>query len=178
MDVTDINGGFDSGPWARFAAAGYRSLSAYKDPSTQLGTPAGSVLPWRPPSNGVQGEEFQVDDASTELLYLPGMLGREPDHARWGAWAERALSQALAHTRDGQVNTWYFVLHVAGFGPEADEEALDAYLDGEGLQGDLEFYRDFLSNVTDPLVESGRVVYDSPEGMCAAWWGGREGCSG
>lgn len=87
------------------------------------------------------------------------------------------MSQALAHTREGMLNTWYFVLHVSGFGPEGDDAALEQYLEGPEVQADLEGYAEFLATVTNPLVEAGRVRYASPGGMGATWWAERAECA-
>jgi hypothetical protein len=168
---TDLNGGFLTAPWLTARLAGFTSLTAFKDPTTQLGLPRVQIQPWRP-ADGVGGSDpaaFMVHDPDGPLLYLPGHDIREVDHARFPGSAAQVMSQVLAHARPNYVNTWYFVLHVDGFGPIGDDAALDAYLAGDTFQADIAAYDQFLTDTADPLVDQGFLVYDTPAGMEATW---------
>lgn len=167
--VTDLNGGFGVGPWARLEAAGFRSLSAYKNADTQQGLPLGYAQPWRPADGTTSADEaaFGVHDPAGPLVYLPGMAVREADHARLADFGDRVLSQALAHTRAGFVQSWYFLDHVDAFGPSEDEDALAAWLEAGELAAELDLVERLFSDVLDPEVAAGRVRYASPTEVAA-----------
>lgn len=162
--VTDLNGGFGVGPWARLEAAGYRSLSAYKNADTQLGLSLGYAQPWRPADGTTSADEaaFATHDPEGPLVYLPGMAVREADHARLADFGDRVLSQALAHTRSGWVQSWYFLDHVDAFGPSDDEDALAAWLEAGELTAELDLVERLFTEVLDPEVAAGRVRYATP----------------
>lgn len=177
--VSDVNGGFVNALWSTFAATGMRSLTAYKNATTQQGLPYAFVQPWRPPDGAGDSDidAFMTHDPVGPLVYLPGGGDREQDHARFGEYAARTLSQVLPHTRDDRVNTWYFVLHIDDFSPGTDDDAaLDAYLSDGSFDADLAFYDAFLTEVTDPLVDAGRVRYATPWEMADLWLGQEAGC--
>ncbi len=172
VPTTDLNGGFGEAPWLDARLAGVTSLTAFKDPTTQLGLPHVQVQPWLVADGAgtADPEAFLLHDPEGPLLYLPGHDVREVEHARFPETAAHTLSQVLAHARDGYVNAWYWVLHVDGFGPSTDDpDALAAYLSGAGFAADLAAYDAFLTDTTDPLVASGSIVYDTPVGMATAW---------
>ncbi len=171
VTTTDLNGGFLTGDWSGAAAAGFTSLTAFKDPETQLGLPRVQLQPWLPADGATAAdpEAFLAHDPAGPLVYLPGHSLREADHARFPAAAANVMTQVLAHAHPDRVNTWYFVLHVDGFGAAADDPAaLDAYL-AEGLADDLAAYDTFLAALA-PHVASGAVVFDTPGGMADAWY--------
>ncbi|MFZ5482003.1 MAG: hypothetical protein ACOZNI_34905 [Myxococcota bacterium] len=177
VEVGDVNGGFRTADWALLREVGYQSLSAYKDPDTQAGLALAYAQPWRPPDGaGTENPDaFATHDAAGPLVYLPGAPVREVDHARVPDFSSRVLSQALAHTRTGFVNTWYFVLHVDDFGP-SDEDGRDAYLADGSLEGDLAEWDRALADVIDPLVSDGLVEYATPTQMARAWLDWEEAC--
>ncbi|MBM4365170.1 MAG: hypothetical protein FJ102_03070 [Deltaproteobacteria bacterium] len=160
VEPTDINGGFQLALYERFAAAGYWSMSAFKDPGTQAGLPRDSVVPWRP-RDGTGTDDvdaFLVHDDEGPLVYLGGGMQSEPAHDRVAEVARRRLSQLLAHAVDGEINTAYLVTHVDFFSPLGDDDAdWDAYIDDGRLDADLAHYDAMLSEVVDPLVDSGHV---------------------
>jgi hypothetical protein len=168
LRVTDMNGGFGTGPWGLVSREGIASVSAFKDPDTQAGTETSTTTPWRPPDGAGEADPdaFLVHDADGPVLYLPGSPTREVEHARMPSFARRQLSQALAHTRAGFVNTWYFVLHVDNFVPEDEEDREPYFTDGRFL-ADLAEYDRLLTEVLDPLVASGAVEHASPDSMAA-----------
>ncbi|MBM4391202.1 MAG: hypothetical protein FJ090_08775 [Deltaproteobacteria bacterium] len=160
VEPTDINGGFQLALYERFAAAGYWSMSAFKDPGTQAGLPRDSVLPWRPRDGTGTGDvdAFLAHDDEGPLVYLGGGMQSEPAHDRVAEVARRRLSQLLAHAVDGEINTAYLVTHVDQFSPLVDDDAdWDAYIDDGRLDADLAQYDAMLSEVVDPLVEAGHV---------------------
>lgn len=179
VGVSDLNGGFGLARWSTAASAGFTSLTAYKDPSTQGGLPHVQVQPWLV-ADGAGTDDpdgFLEHDPNGPLLYIPGHDVREVVHARFPESAGQVLSQVLAHAREGQVNTWYFVLHVDGFGPDDEGELFDAWLSEGGLEADLAHYDAFLTDIADPLVDDGLLVYDTPGGMRAAWDTWNTGCA-
>lgn len=175
--TADLNGGFVTALWSQARNAGFASLTAFKDPDTQSGLPHVQIQPWRP-GDGIGAanpEAFLAHDPDGPLVYLPGHDVREVDHARVPAFAEAVVSQVRAHTRAEHVNAWYFVLHVDGFGPSADDdEAYDAYL-ADGFAADLAHYGELL-DAWAPLVASGDLVYATPTEMTEAWLTWNAGC--
>lgn len=171
VSTSDLNGGFGEAPWLQARLAGITSLSAFKDPATQLGLPHVQVQPWRI-ADGVGSDDpeaFLLHEPEGPVLYLPGHDVREVEHARFPLVATQTLSQVLAHARVDHVNTWYWVLHVDGFGPSTDDEpALEAYL-ADAFADDLAAYDRFLTETTDPLAADGWVTYDTAVGMATAW---------
>lgn len=160
IGLRDINGGFQIAPYDRFASAGYWSMSAFKDPTTQSGLPRDSVLPWRPPdgTGTANVDAFLQHDDEGPMLYLGGAMQSEPAHDRVGELARRRLSQLLDHAAEGEVNTGYFVTHVDYFSPLGDDDTdWDAYIDDGRLDADLAYYDAMLGEVVDPLVAEGRV---------------------
>lgn len=177
LDVTDLNGGYGSGPWAEMAAAGIVSLSAYKDPATAAGLPLAYTQPWRPADGAASLDAFPVHDPDGPLVYLPGAPRREDDHARVGGFVDRVLSQVLGHTRPDVVNTWYFVLHVDRFGPgPGDAEEAEAYFDGGAFDADLAHWDAMLTDVVDPLVAARTVKYATPSEMADSWLDWESAC--
>jgi hypothetical protein len=176
VSTSDLNGGFAIGLWSVAEDAGIRTLTAYKDPSTQLGLPHVQIQPWRPADGTTTADPaaFMAHDPDGPLLYLPGYDTREADHTRFPTASAQVLSQVLAHARDGYVNTWYYVLHIDAFGPDASH--FQAYLDSGGLTDDLANYDAFLTETVDPLVAGGSIIYDGPEGMFRAWEAFQETC--
>lgn len=165
--VDDLNGGFGLGPWSTLDSIGYRSLSAFKNPDTQLGLAQGFTTPWRPPDGSTAADEagFTTHDPDGPLVFLPGMGTREVDTSRFVSYATRVLSQVRVHTRPGFVNTWYFIDHIDAYGPPGDAAELQAWIDAGGLEEALAPYDTFLGEVTDPLVASGDLTYSTPTDM-------------
>ncbi len=170
LDVRDLNGGFSLGIWNRMAASGMQSVTAFKNPDTQLDLAVPRVQPWRPSEGSGASDEaaFGLHDPHGPVVYLPGSGVREADHTRFGAYAQRHLAQVRAHAVAGFVNTWYFMEHVDGFGPDVSDPDFDAYLEA-GLAVDMAEIDAALATVVDPLVSSGQVQYGTPDTMRAAY---------
>lgn len=170
VEVRDLNGGFSLGIWDRMAAAGMKSLSAFKNPDTQLDLALPRVQPWRPADGSGASDEtaFALHDPQGPLVYLPGSGVREADHPRFSAYASGHLAQVRQHAVAGYVNTWYFMEHVDGFGPDVSDPDFDAYLE-TGLADDIAAIGAGLSTVIDPLVSTGEVHYSSPDAMHRAY---------
>jgi hypothetical protein len=168
LHVTDMNGGFGTGPWALVAREGIVSVSAFKDPDTQAGLDLAYTTPWRPPDGSGEADPtlFATHDPDGPVLYLPSAPTREVEHARMGEHVRRQMSQVLAHARAGFVNTWSFVLHVDNFVPD-DEEDRDAYFTDGRFEADLDAYDALLTDVLDPLVAAGAVEYASNDEIAA-----------
>lgn len=170
LDVNDLNGGFSLGIWQRMAAAGIQSVTAFKNPDTQLDLALPLVQPWRPADGTGAADEaaFSTHDPDGPVIYLPGSGVREADHARFASFAQAHLAQVRQHARAGFVNTWYFMEHVDGFGPDVHDADFDAYL-ADGLAADVAAIEAGLTTVIDPLVASGQVVYATPDAMRVAF---------
>lgn len=177
IDVDDVNGGFKLGIWSNLENSGVKSLTAYKNPDTQLDLARPHVQPWRPADGTSSADEdaFGEHDPSGPLVYLPGSGVREEDNARFGEFARRHLAQVREHTRADEVNTWYFIQHVDGFGPDVLSDEFDEYL-AEGLAADMATIDDVLSSVVDPLVASGEVEYSDPGRMRTAFREWEDAC--
>ena len=177
LDVNDLNGGFNTGQWSLVRDTGIRSLTAFKDPETQLGLATAFVQPWRPPDGAtfLEPDTFMTHDPAGPLVYLPGAPIKEADPSRYADFVRRVLSQARTHAREGWVNTWYFVVHIDQFGPE-DDDALALYLSDGSFAGDLAEYDRMLTEVTDPLEATEEVVYAVPADMARAWLEWEDGC--
>jgi hypothetical protein len=175
--TADLNGGFVTALWSEARSAGFASLSAYKNPETQGGLPRVQIQPWRPAdgTGAADPDAFLAHDPDGPLVYLPGHDVREVDHARAPAFMDAVVSQVRAHTRADHVNTWYFVFHVDGFGPSADDDAAyDAYL-ADGFAADLAPYGELL-DAWAPLVASGDLAYATTAEMTEAWLAWNAGC--
>jgi hypothetical protein len=170
VEVRDLNGGFSLGIWNRMAAAGIQSLSAFKNPDTQLDLARPRVQPWRPADGTGASDEmaFTLHDPRGPLVFLPGSGVREADPMRFSAYARRHLAQVRQHALAGYVNTWYFMEHVDGFGPDVSDPDFDAYVE-TGLADDMAEIDATLSTVIDPLVSAGEVQYSSPDAMRSAF---------
>lgn len=168
--VKDLNGGWNLAIWRTLAKAGLESLTAFKNPETQLDLARPHVQPWRPADGTGAADEdvFSTHDPDGPLIYLPGSGIRDADHARFSEFTRRHLSQVRAHARAGYVNTWYFMEHVDGFGPDASLDEFDEYL-ADGLDADLAHIDAGLTNVIDPLVAAGEVEYSNPDAMRRDW---------
>lgn len=178
LDVRDLNGGFSLGIWQRMAAAGIRSVTAFKNPETQLDLALPLVQPWRPADGTGADDEsaFSTHDPDGPVIYLPGSGVREADHARFAAFAQARLSQVRQHARAGFVNTWYLMEHVDGFGPDVHDPDFDAYL-SDGLAADIAAIDDGLTTVIDPLVADGQLTYSNPDAMRVAFEDWESGCA-
>ncbi|MFZ5477719.1 MAG: hypothetical protein ACOZNI_13170 [Myxococcota bacterium] len=177
-EVRDMNGGFATGAWGLASREGIVSVSAFKDPDTQLGLPLAYVQPWRPEdrTGTADLDAFVEHDPDGPVVYLPGSPTREVDHPRITEFVRRQLSQALAHVREGHVNTWYFVLHVDNFVPE-EEDDRDAYFADGRFEVDLAEYDRMLTEGVDPWVAARRVEPASPDTMTARVLAWEEACS-
>lgn len=177
VDVDDVNGGFQLGIWSDLAGAGLHSLSGFKNPETQLDLARPHVQPWRPADGTSASDEeaFGVHDPDGPLVFLPGSGIREEDNARFAEFARRHLAQVRGHTRSDEVNTWYFMQHVDGYGPDPLTDAFDDYI-ADGLDDDMALLDAALTDVIDPLVASGEVEYSDPERMREAFRNWEKAC--
>ncbi len=178
VDVKDLNGGFSLGIWKTLATSGLESITAFKNPDTQLDLARPHVQPWRPADGTGAGDEeaFGTNDPAGPMIYLPGSGVRDADHTRYSNFVQRHLAQARAHAKAGYVNTWYFIEHVDGFGPDAATDAFDTYVSDGGLAADMAQIDAGLTSVIDPLVASGEVVYSNPDAMRQQFQGWEQGC--
>lgn len=171
VTLDDLNGGFEIAAWQTVENAGYRSISAFKRGETQLGLTQGYTTPWRVADGAGAADEaaFVTHDPDGPVVFVPGMGTREADTSRFVSYASRVLSQARVHTRPGFVNTWYFIDHIDAYGPAGEPETVQKWIDSGGLDEALEPYETLLTEVLDPLVASGEVVYGSPSTMAQAF---------
>lgn len=170
LTLTDMNGGFTAAAWETVANDGVESLSAFKNSQTQAELGMATTQPWRPAEGSGDADEaaFETPTADGPVVYLPGTSIRENDHARFANFAERHLSQALAHARPDFVNTWYFIEHVDGFGPGNPDE-FGAYMTNGDFDADLAEIDAFFTETADPLVAAGSLAYATTTEMSAEY---------
>lgn len=178
IDVDDVNGGFKLGIWSNIENSGLKSLTGYKNPETQLDLARPHVQPWRPADGTSSADEdaFGEHDPDGPLVFLPGSGVREEDNARFGEFARRHLAQVREHTRADEVNTWYFIQHVDGFGPDVLSDEFDEYV-ATGLADDMATLDDVFTSILDPLVASGEVEYSDPGRMRTAFREWEDACT-
>ncbi len=151
------------------ACAGLDVYSDWKNPNTQS-TPLAltGVNPWRP-AGGTDGDDFSSltsHDPDGAVTYLPeGLFDREDfasvrksmkaDENAYFEYLKDSLLQSLAAARTDQVNVFHFTIHPGEFkGDPADAfAAIDR----------------FLTEVVDPLVESGQIEWATYSQMADAY---------
>ena len=142
------------------ADAGLSINSDWKNPSTQS-TPEllMGVHPWRPAA-GTNGEDvaaFATHDPEGPVIFLPGgfvdpvafanknLIKQEEGLEGWLDVLEEALLSSLDAARSDRVNVFHFTVHPGEFvGDPNDPYAM---------------LSDFLDDVIDPLVASGKVQW-------------------
>lgn len=177
--LTDLNGGFGTGPWAEVGAVGYSTVSVYKSPLTQLGLATAYTTPWRlaDGANATDEADFAAHAPDGPVVFLPGTGTRETDLARLPEYADRILSQVRAHARPDFTNTWYLTDHIDAYATSDDVDEVEAWLDAGGLDEALAPYDRLLDEVTDPLVASGELRYDTLPGLGAAFLAWESTCA-
>jgi len=179
VTLTDLNGGFGTGPWDEVGAVGYSAVSVFKSPETQGGLTLGYTTPWRLADGASAADEtaFAIHDPDGPVAFIPGTGTREADLPRLPDYADRILSQVRARARPGFVNTWYLTDHVDAYTPYSDAAELEVWLDGGGLDELLAPYDRLLDEVTDPLVAAGELVYTTVPDQGAAFLTWESGCA-
>ncbi len=151
------------------ACAGLDVYSDWKSPETQS-TPLAmtGVNPWRP-AGGTDGDDFSSltsHDPKGAVTYLPeGLFDREnfasvrksmkDDEYTYFEYLKDSLLQSLAAAKADRVNVFHFTIHPGEFkGDPADAfAAIDR----------------FLTEVVDPLVESGQIEWATYSQMADAY---------
>ncbi len=167
--VTDLNGNFDLSEWSLFASIGMKSMSAFKNASTQAGYQGHYVHPWRPsPGNPFLDEAaWAVPNPSGAIVYVPGECKQVTKfHSRLQERVLPGLSFALANASAGELTTWYFIGHVDSF---SSKEGLDhtTYILSEQYRQDMMYYERLLTDILDPLVARGYAEWSTPARMQA-----------
>ena len=140
--------------------AGLCINSDWKNPSLQS-TPASlmGIHPWRPAggTDGTNVTTFATHDPDGSIIFLPGgiidpvafanknLIKEEEGLEGWLDVLEEALEMSLAAADRDRVNVFHFTVHPGEFvgDPHAPYELL----------------ADFLDDVVDPLVASGRIQW-------------------
>ena len=152
------------------ANAGLSINSDWKNPNTQS-TPEllMGVHPWRP-AGGTNGEDvgaFATHDPKGSVIFLPGgivdpvafanknLIKQEEGLEGWLDVLETALLSSLDAARSDRVNVFHFTVHPGEFVGDPN----DPY----------EILSDFLDDVIDPLVASGRVQWATFSQMAEAF---------
>ena len=169
-EVTDHNGNFHYANVSALADVGIATWSAFKDHNTQSTFDRLFTNPWRPTACDAiaSPETFQIHDPSTSVVFVPGWgqaITRHPErlHDRLAGMLSRILCYADAH----RVNTFYIVTHVDHYGPEAEEpyiafdEVTGELTLHDGFSRDLGYWEETLSELIDPLVAEGYLVWTS-----------------
>lgn len=152
------------------ANAGLSINSDWKNPNTQS-TPEllMGIHPWRP-AGGTDGEDvaaFATHDPEGPVIFLPGgfvdpvafanknLIKQEEGLEGWLDVLEEALLSSLDAVRSDRVNVFHFTAHPAEFvGDPNDPYAMLA---------------DFLDDVIDPLVASGKLQWATFSHMADAF---------
>lgn len=149
------------------ACAGLKVNSDWKNPKTQT-TPLAlvGVNPWRPSggTDGVDLTAFLRHDPEGPVIFLPeGQYDRE-DFATYRNYVDpevyfqylaTALEASLAASQPNRVNVFHFTVHPGEFRGDPS----DPY----------RVIEDFLTNMVDPLVASGRVRWATYAEMAKAY---------
>ena len=152
------------------ANAGLSINSDWKNPNTQS-TPEllMGVHPWRP-AGGTNGEDvsaFATHDPKGSVIFLPGgivdpvafanknLIKQEEGLEGWLDVLEEALLSSLDAAQSDRVNVFHFTVHPGEFVGDPN----DPY----------EMLSDFLDDVIDPLVASGRVQWATFSQMAEAF---------
>jgi len=152
------------------AGAGLCINSDWKNPNSQS-TPQllMGIQPWRP-ADGTDGEDvaaFASHDPDGSIIFLPGgivdpiafanknLIKEQEGLEGWLDVLEDALMASLAAVRPDRVNVFHFTVHPAEFvgNPHAPYELL----------------ADFLDDVVDPLVATGRIQWATFSQMADAF---------
>ncbi len=152
------------------AGAGLSINSDWKNPNSQS-TPVSlmGIHPWRP-AGGTDGEDvaaFASHDPNGSIIFLPGgivdpiafanknLIKEQEGLEGWLDVLEDALMASLAEARSDRVNVFHFTVHPAEFvdDPHAPYELL----------------ADFLDDVVDPLVATGRIQWATFSQMADAF---------
>jgi hypothetical protein len=159
--------------------AGLFINSDWKNPTTQS-TPEllMGVHPWRP-AGGADGQDiaaFTIHDPEGSVIFLPGgivdpvafanknLIKQEEGLEGWLDVLEEALLSSLDAAQSDRINVFHFTVHPGEFVGDPN----DPY----------EILSDFLDDVIDPLVASGRVQWATFSQMAEAfeaWEAGHPG---
>ncbi|MBL7161381.1 MAG: hypothetical protein ISS57_02160 [Anaerolineales bacterium] len=171
VPVTDHNGNFDFTATSRFSEAGIKTLSVFKDKTTQSTYDRLINNPWRPgQGNALENlENFLSHDPNTQIIYIPGWgqaLTRHPQRV-----TERIrpmLSQVIRFADPQRVNSFYVITHVGHFYSRTGDLN---YLHYNESSGQVEYSVEFLEHLNDwdkmlsevivPLVEGGYLQWTS-----------------
>jgi hypothetical protein len=152
------------------AGAGLSINSDWKSPTTQS-TPEQlmGIHPWRP-ADGTDGQDvaaFASHDPDGAIIFLPGgivdpeafanktEIKQEEGLEGWLDVLEEALISSLDAARSDRVNVFHFTVHPAEFVGHPNEP--------------YTMLSDFLDDVIDPLVASGRIQWATFSQMAATF---------
>lgn len=171
IPVTDHNGNFDFPANDRFSEAGIKTLSAFKDRTTQGSYDYLYNNPWRPGQvNALHDiDGFLTHNANAQITYIPGWgqaLTRHPQ--RVTERIQPMLSQFIRFADPVRVNSFYVITHVGHFYSRIGDPN---YLKYNQASGEVQFSQEFLDHlnawnemlteVIDPLVEQGYIQWTS-----------------
>lgn len=186
--VSDHNGNWEYDDISSLSQIPMLTWSAYKNRYTQQTYDMLINNPWRPSecNAALDVYRFLTHDPGTPIVYIPGW---GQNIARYNERLQTRiaplLSQFIANADPERVNTCYVVTHVGSFHP-ADPDDEDTYLVFDETTGevvhsdqfltDLAYWDTMLTEVIDPLVEEGYLVWASLPEMGQAYLEWEEGC--
>jgi len=171
--VTDHNGNWRYEEISKLASmAGIRTLSAYKNASTQSTMYTLYTNPWRPtPASAVEEEDFLIHDPTTEVIFIPGWGQQITMHLeRLRTKAAAMLGRVLWFADASRINTFYIVTHIGQYEDKGGEPYITILDDRTGeatwpedgvFAQHLQYWEELLSEVIDPLVDAGYVQWTS-----------------
>ncbi len=161
--VTDHNGNFDAADWGPLAQAGFTTMSAYKDHTTQRMLKEVFNNPWRVSNvDGIKDPTgFEKHNPSGPMIYVPGVGQSVPRyHPYVPEYVSRAISQFVAFADPERVNTLYVVLHVDHYASTTGLRP-DVYMTSDEFKNDIGVLDTLLTNTVDPLVNAGYLKWSS-----------------
>ncbi len=163
VEPTNLGGGFEMEDVSLLGVVegglGFTSMTAAEKPyHLQTGKAPAWLHPWiLPPTQMVDLSDprWLVHDDSGGLVYIPGWFWNPGDYevdCRGGGDcledATESLMNALVHVDERFVNVWWVSSHLYQMGASEEE-----------VERALEAYDRWLTEVVDPLVRDGRVVW-------------------
>lgn len=178
--VSDHNGNWDFEDWSHFSNIGIRTLSAFKNGSTQSSFDTLFTNPWRPSHHSAvdDPEHFFDHNPSVSVIYLPGVGATVSKYdARVQEEVSRYAANFIALADPDRVNTFYIVTHVDHFFSLIEGMDPDDYIQTDEFQDHLDYWDQLFEELIDPLVAQGYLQWSSLPQMGDAFVAWEDRCA-